>query len=69
MLVDYFNVGPAIAAVDVFNKMKSPTGRKYVTVENMEGGPGLRKTSGSEEGAPAVLAAFVIALTMAFFLI
>jgi len=68
VLVDYFNVGPAIQSVDVFNKVKAPVGRKNVTTESLEGGSGSKRTSGSKEGAPGALVAIVIALVVAVFL-
>ena len=41
VLVDFFNVGPAIKAVDIFNGIDEPVGRKNVTTKVIEGGAGM----------------------------
>jgi hypothetical protein len=43
VLVDFFNVGPAIKAVDAMNKVREPVGRKEITekaVEDIKGAAG-----------------------------
>lgn len=40
VLVDFFNVGPAIESVDNFNGVNKPVGRKSVTTEIIQGGAG-----------------------------
>jgi hypothetical protein len=47
VLVDLFNVGPAIAAVDKFNGISRPVGRKNVMMEVVEGGRGVRAMGGA----------------------
>lgn len=42
VLVDFFNVGPAIKAVDIFNGVDQPVGRLNVTDEIIQGGAGTR---------------------------
>lgn len=45
VLVDFFNVGPAIASVDTFNKVHRPVGRLSVTGDVLEPGMGKKKAS------------------------
>lgn len=42
VLVDFFNVGPAIKVVDIFNEVSKPMGRLAVTEEVMEGAAAFR---------------------------
>ncbi|OCL12013.1 hypothetical protein AOQ84DRAFT_430107 [Glonium stellatum] len=41
VLVDFFNVGPAIDSVDIFNGVKDAVGRTLVTAEVVGGGAGI----------------------------
>lgn len=43
VLVDFFNVGPAIDTVDIFNKVENPVGRRSVTEEVVPGGAGIKQ--------------------------
>ncbi|KAF1836786.1 hypothetical protein BDW02DRAFT_566712 [Decorospora gaudefroyi] len=66
VLVDFFNVGPAIAAIDIFNGIRRPVGRKSVTTEVIEGGPERKMLGNNAErtvGLPrlALIVAFVVA--------
>lgn len=49
VLVDFFNVGPAIHAVDIFNGVNNPIGRKNVTDQVVQGGAGMQWSSGCEK--------------------
>jgi hypothetical protein len=45
ILVDFFNVGPAIETVDIFNKIEKPVGRLSVTDQIIKGGAGFRSSA------------------------
>ena len=67
VLVDFFNVGPAIASVDAANGVKSATGRKSVTTaqpnEDAEGAEGSKGDAGRRQGSMlAVVMAVVVAV-------
>jgi hypothetical protein len=62
VLVDFFNVGPAIAAVDKFNGVSRPVGRKNVTTEVVEGGRGVRAMGGAGGKAGPPTLALVVAV-------
>ncbi|KAJ4370744.1 hypothetical protein N0V83_005265 [Neocucurbitaria cava] len=63
VLVDFFNVGPAIDAVDIFNGVRQPVGRLNVTTEVTDGTTMMRKVNGGGRSVRApVLAMVVIAL-------
>ncbi|KAF2003524.1 hypothetical protein P154DRAFT_94892 [Amniculicola lignicola CBS 123094] len=71
VLVDFFNVGPAIKAVDIFNKVDVPVGRKNVTSNVVPGGAGMfwgaarRSAEVSIWGVGfAVLAAVVLSMVL-----
>ncbi|KAF2266256.1 hypothetical protein CC78DRAFT_566919 [Lojkania enalia] len=49
VLVDFFNVGPAIETVDIFNKVTKPLGRMQVPQKLVGGGAGLRFEDMSEK--------------------
>jgi hypothetical protein len=60
VIVDFFNIGPAIKSVDVFNKLKRPVGRISVSDQVLDNGLGLggKRISGSPNrmtGAPVAL--------------
>lgn len=52
VLVDFFNFGPVIKSVDIFNKVQDPTGRKNVTTTILDNGLPSRRVSGSDRNAP-----------------
>jgi hypothetical protein len=58
VLVDWFNVGPAIASVDAANQVTGATGRKSVSAQPLTQGSGVGKHQGS-------MVAVVIALVVA----
>ena len=66
VLVDYFNVRPAIASIDIFNGVDRPVGRKNVTMEVIEGGPGARTMVGAGRviGPPMLALVVAVALTL-----
>lgn len=55
VLVDFFNVGPAIEAIDIFNKVSKPVGRLPVTEEVIEGGAGFHGGSGRSKNMPTMV--------------
>jgi hypothetical protein len=57
VLVDFFNVGPAIDAVDAFNWVKDPVGRKYV-----DNGFGRKRINVSPKEVPQLAVALVVAI-------
>jgi hypothetical protein len=65
VLVDFFNVGPAIQTVDIFNRVLEPIGRVHVTEEVLEGGAGVRKATSAggrmETSVPELVMATVLA--------
>jgi hypothetical protein len=67
VLVDFFNVGPAIKAVDIFNGVDNPVGRKNVTTEVIAGGAGNNYyvSAGDKMGSNAWAALVVAALGIA----
>lgn len=69
VLVDFFNVGPAIKFLDIFNKIKSPEGGKHVSDQPLDGGFGARRKSESIQDAPAAGAALILALLVALILL
>lgn len=70
VLVDFFNVGPAMKTVDIFNNVQTPVGRKAVTDEILDGGfrgrKNLRSTTGTLQSSMmatiAVAAMTVVAM-------
>ncbi|KAF9692499.1 hypothetical protein EKO04_009764 [Ascochyta lentis] len=62
VLVDFFNVGPAIKAVDNFNGVDEPVGRKNVTTQVIHGGAGMSYVSSSEKKKGDAWVALVVAL-------
>jgi hypothetical protein len=67
VLVDFFNVGPAIKAVDIFNGVDEPVGRRNVTTEIIEGGAGMNYyVSGGEKVDSSSWVALVVALVCIF---
>lgn len=65
VLVDFFNVGPAIKAVDIFNGVDTPVGRRNVTTEIIQGGAGVyvngsRKLDSKSYAALAIAIAGII---------
>tara|TARA_R110002003_G_scaffold97_7_gene7785 strand:- start:3230 stop:4333 length:1104 start_codon:yes stop_codon:yes gene_type:complete len=69
VLVDFFNVGPAIRVIDAFNKVRSPKGRINVMETIMDARPGLRRVSESSHDLPACNLALVIAIAAALILV
>ena len=65
VLVDFFSVGPAIEAVDIFNGVQTPIGRRHVTREVLDGSVGVRMVSGTEKDDQNPTLAFVVALAVA----
>lgn len=67
-LVDFFNVGPAINAVDIFNKVNRPVGRLVVTNENMDIGRSMKSVGRRVGlGTMAVWTAVPVTIATAFF--
>lgn len=66
VVVDFFNVGPAIQSVDVFNNLKLPVGRKDVSSAVIDNGLGLKRISGSARKIPQgrVVMLLAVALTL-----
>lgn len=63
VLVDFFNVGPAIKAVDIFNGVDAPVGRRNVTDQVITGGAGTSYyVSGGEKRDGNAWVALVVAL-------
>jgi hypothetical protein len=60
VLVDFFNVGPAIQAVDIFNKVQNAAGRKNVTTEILDNGLPSRRLSGAKRNSAYSTTALVI---------
>jgi hypothetical protein len=61
VLVDFFNVGPAIESVDIFNGV-DPMGRRNVTTVVIDNGLPSRRVNGSgKKGVPSILALVVAA--------
>jgi hypothetical protein len=60
LLVDFFNVGPAIQAVDIFNKVQNAAGRKNVTTEILDNGLPSRKPSEAKRNSAFSTTALVI---------
>ncbi|PSN65536.1 hypothetical protein BS50DRAFT_678252 [Corynespora cassiicola Philippines] len=65
VLVDFFNVGPAIEVVDIFNKVRQPVGRAELEKGVVEGA-GLRQqmmvSGASRAGKPRAILGLVIIL-------
>jgi hypothetical protein len=57
VLVDFFNVGPAITSVDIFNGVKTPVGRLDVSEKIVDG---VTRSPASSLGAPKVVLGLVI---------
>jgi hypothetical protein len=64
VLVDYFNVGNAIEAVDIMNRVVNPIGRRTVSKEGL----GLKRTSGSRQEVPVFCGALLLASGATMFL-
>jgi hypothetical protein len=64
VLVDYLNVGDAIEAVDIVNRVVNPIGRRTVSKEGL----GLKRTSGSRQEVPVFCGALVLAFGATMFL-
>jgi len=67
VLVDFFNVGPAIESVDIFNNVRKPAGRRNVTSSVIYGGR-LRadfegKANGSKDSPTLRLVALAFAVS------
>jgi hypothetical protein len=60
VLVDFFNVGPAIVTVDGFNNISSPIGRKQVTTSIVSDSTSVGGSSSSKRLAPLLLTVTVI---------
>jgi hypothetical protein len=54
VLVNFFNVGPAIDSIDAFNGVNNPVGRKY--------GSGRRRINGSAKEVPKLAIALVVVI-------
>jgi hypothetical protein len=63
VLVDFFNVGPAIKSVDVFNGVE-PVGRKNVTTKVIDNGLPSRRVNGSEIKVPHLIVALMFAASV-----
>lgn len=63
VLVDFFNVGPAIETVDIFNEVKQPVGRFEVTNKVVEGGAGFVR-SRTKKSIKASNRAVILAVVM-----
>lgn len=66
VVVDFFNVGPAIHSVDVFNKLKTPVGRKEVSTAVIDNGLGMKRISSSASVTPQARWAMVLAVAVVF---
>ncbi|EOA81057.1 uncharacterized protein SETTUDRAFT_158015 [Exserohilum turcica Et28A] len=64
VLVDFFNVGPAIVSVDIANGSGRAVGRKNVTTAVIEGGIPRRVLNGTSEVPGPPMLAFVVALVV-----
>jgi hypothetical protein len=64
ILVDFFNVGPAMASVDRINGIVRPVGRRNVTTEVVEGKPRTRILSDSGGAARPSTMALIVALAV-----
>ncbi|KAI2482784.1 hypothetical protein Ptr902_05101 [Pyrenophora tritici-repentis] len=62
VLVDFFNVGPAIASADNVNGINRPLGRKNVTTEVIEGGQLRKMLNGTVKAGISSTLALVLAL-------
>jgi hypothetical protein len=69
VLVDFFNIGPAIKSIDFFNKIKTPEGRKYVSDQPLDNDFGAQRKSGSIQCGPAARASLTFALAVALVLL
>ncbi|KAH3904027.1 hypothetical protein HBI56_043010 [Parastagonospora nodorum] len=62
VLVDFFNVGPAIESVDIFNGV-DPVGRRKVTTVVVDNGLPSRRVN--ESGSKAVRSVFALVVAAA----
>lgn len=62
VLVDFFNVGPAIKAVDIFDKVQRPTGRREITESTVDGA-----YTGANSVMEVPIAAIIASLTGTLF--
>jgi hypothetical protein len=62
VLIDFFNVGPAIQSVDIFNKVQNAVGRKNVTTEILDNELLSRRVSGSDGRTTYSTVAFAAAV-------
>ncbi|KAL6709641.1 hypothetical protein ACN47E_001069 [Coniothyrium glycines] len=62
VLVDFFNVGPAIATVDKFNGLKVPVGRKAVSSAVQDEDEDVETASQGEKGERTALCALAMAI-------
>lgn len=67
VLVDFFNVGPAMDAVDIFNGVDKPVGRKNVTDQIVQGGAGMYYVNGGERMDSKAYVVVVVALAAMIF--
>jgi hypothetical protein len=62
VLVDFFNIGPAIQSMDIFNKVRNVIGRKNVTTKILDNGLLSRRVNGSDGRTTYLTGAFAIAV-------
>lgn len=62
VLVDFFNVGPAITSVDNVNGINKPPGRKKVSTEVLDGGKVRKMLNGTTQAGGSSTLALVMAL-------
>ncbi|OAL06508.1 hypothetical protein IQ06DRAFT_288408 [Phaeosphaeriaceae sp. SRC1lsM3a] len=60
----FYNVGPAIQSVDVFNNLKLPVGRKGVSSAVIDNGLGLKRISGSTKKIPQGRVVMLLAVAL-----
>lgn len=66
VVVDFFNVGPAIQSVDVFNKLRTPMGRKWVSSAVIDNGLDVKRISASTKTMSRGRLAMLLASAMIF---